>query len=84
MTARELIRLKPEAVQIVLKARMAKTGLHDPAPDWDQIARQALDDWNRLMEPGTTCMEEIAAAEAVIAWMRKHPVWGKILREGAN
>ena len=83
MTAREELKAKPETVQIVLKARMTTMAMLDPVPDWDNYARVALDEWNASMA-GNSLDVENEVAQAMIEWMRKRPLWGKILREGAN
>lgn len=83
MTAREEILSKPGPVQEALRAYMTKACLNDPTPDYEKYAREALNYWNGLVAdapPGA----ELELAEALIQWMRKHPVWGKILRKGTQ
>lgn len=85
MTARQRIRAKPPAVQVVLKAYIVKLSIDDVEPDWPGYAERALLWWEELkpmfMAGG---MGETAAAELVIAGLRKQDVWGKILRGPAS
>lgn len=83
MSAKHKVLAKPRVVQVVLKAHMTKESLHDPAPDYEQYSRAALDWWEdrRKERPD---ISEIELAEQVVAILRTQDTWGRILREGTN
>jgi hypothetical protein len=93
LTARARILARPEAVQLVLRAKITKDSIDDPAPDFEKYGVAALFWWDSIMvqmravwrdsyeEPDPS---ESEVAERIIAGLRKQPVWGKILRGAAQ
>jgi DNA-binding protein YbaB len=90
MTAQAEINAKPGTVQVVLKAWCTARSIElnpklpESQVDWEPIAQAALGWWNEKVAQLEGDATETDLAEAVVAKMRAHEVWGRILRRRAQ
>jgi hypothetical protein len=88
VTAQAEINAKPGAVQVVLKAWCTARSMElcpklpESEVDWEPIAQAALRWWSEKVAQLEGDGTEIELAEAAVARMRAHEVWGRILRHG--
>jgi hypothetical protein len=87
VTVRDAILARPDAVQIVIKAKITKSSIDDDSPDYDRYGIEALDWWEQVVKDWRVAdpdADESSIADRVIQRLRGQDVWGRILREGAN